>query len=822
MADKLASPGVFTEINDQTFLPQGAGTTSGAFVGPTEKGPAFTPVTVTSPQEYIETFGRGGYYTDFSVLNYLSDAGSATVVRILGGSPSAVDEGVAGYVNDIFEIRESTASDLGSSDSVQAAENDVLALLAPTGNAPDDIASNITLTGTGTFDEFDLEIGAAPDTKTYRISLNPSKKNYITKIFGTQPDGIREVYVLSNFFELHEEIRDNSLTSIDVELNVRAQTLDFDNQGFKEAETPWVVSQDLMEEQPFMEEKVQLFKFFTLADGNSSNRDVKVSIQNVRPADEVANSEYGLFDVVVRDFNDTDLNPDVLETYTDLSINPDAANYIVRVIGNRNRIFEADGGIKTEGEYQNNSDYVRVVINDSVERANENGRNDQADLVPWGFAGYSFPYQIDDSSILPHGLKVRENQSRVDAEYEARDTGDWVQTGPPGERTDSRIHYGFDFTYNSNLNFLNPVQNGIDVEDVKNVSTSFNFSDTIGYDSSQDFDSFDQTELNQRKFTVGFQGGFDGKDISATLNQGEDITATNTQGLDCSTFSSNGTLGYFDAMNILSNKELFNINLLTTPGIQQNLHPAVVEAGINLVEAREDVFYILDVVGPNESVSQATQAASDLDSKFAATYYPWLRAVDNQTNKIVSLPPSALMPRVYAFSDQIQDPWFAPAGLQRGGIPEAREAVKTLVKADRDELYQSNVNPINSYSNQGVIAFGQKTLQSLESATDRINVVRLLITATKFITETGRGFVYEQNTQATRDEFKSLVNPFLSRIQQRSGLQRFEVQMDSDNNPPEVIDRNILVGDIYLVPTRSIEFIQLTFNLTESGVEFGQ
>jgi len=817
MAEKLVSPGVFIEENDRTFRQAGVSQISGAFVGPTEKGPAFEPVTVESAQEYIEIFGQSGSYTDFAVLNYLRDAGSATVVRVLGGGPSAVDEGVAGYVSDIYEIRESNASDLGSGDSITNAEQDVLALLAPTGNAPDDLDQDISLTGAGTFDEFDLEVNG----NTYRVSLNPSKSNYIKDVFGTSPEGPREVYVLANFFELHEEIRDGFTGTLNVELNVRAETLDFDNQGFSNASTPWIVSQDLLEEQPMMEDKVQLFRFHTLSDGNDANRDVKVAVQNVRTPDEVTGSDYGLFDVVVRDFGDTDLNQDVLETYTDVNLDPESPRFIARVIGNRNVIFEADGGTRITGDYQNNSEYVRVEVNPDVIRANEAGKNDQANLIPWGFESYLFPYQLDEPSALPHGVKTRENQSRVDADYDAKDTADWTQVGQPGDRTSNQIHYGFDFTYDSNLIYLNPVQNDLDVEDVDTVSTDFNFSDSVGYNASTDERSFERLEQSERKFILGFQGGFDGKDISVTPAKGEDITASNTQGFDCSTFDAPGSLSYFDALNILSNKERYNINLLVTPGIVQSLHSSVVEAGVDLVEERRDVFYVLDAAGVDANVQQVTQAVGSLDTSYAGTYYPWVRARDNSTNQILELPPSVLIPRVYAFNDQIADPWFAPAGLQRGGIPEARETVRRLTKDDRDTLYQARVNPIIQDSDQGVVVFGQKTLQTQASALDRINVRRLLIASKKFVRNAALNFTFEQNNQATRNEFVTTVEPFFDRVQQRSGLENFEVQMDGDNNPPEIVDQNILVGDIFIQPTRTAEFVQIEFNVLPSGVEFG-
>jgi phage tail sheath protein FI len=323
-----------------------------------------------------------------------------------------------------------------------------------------------------------------------------------------------------------------------------------------------------------------------------------------------------------------------------------------------------------------------------------------------------------------------------------------------------------------------------------------------------------------RKFSVGFQGGFDGSDPATPQNLGEDITSSNTQGFDVSGPDAPGTEAYQKAIGILGNEDQFDINLLVTPGIINDQHGAVVRSGINMVEERADAFYVFDPTGVESTIQDAISSVQTIDSSYAATYYPWMRIRDQQRNKQVRVPPSVLIPRVYAFNDQTAAEWFAPAGFERGGVPEAISAVLRLQRDDRDELYANRVNPIAQFPDQGVSVWGQKTLQTQASALDRVNVRRLLIRVKKFIASTSRFLVFEQNVPETRNRFLNIVNPFLNQVQQQNGLFAFRVKMDAENNPPEVIDRNQLVGEIFLQPTRTAEFIRLTFNVLPTGAEF--
>jgi phage tail sheath protein FI len=229
---------------------------------------------------------------------------------------------------------------------------------------------------------------------------------------------------------------------------------------------------------------------------------------------------------------------------------------------------------------------------------------------------------------------------------------------------------------------------------------------------------------------------------------------------------------------------------------------------------------VVDLVPFGSTITTVTAQAALLNSSFAAAYWPWTEITDPNTAELVKSPASTLIPGVYAFTDSVSEPWFAPAGINRGGLTLVNQAERKLTQANRDTLYNKKVNPIATFPGRGVVVFGQKTLQTKASALDRVNVRRLLIALKSFIGQVADQLVFEQNTAATRNNFLAQVNPFLDSVQQRQGLFAFKVVMDESNNTPDVIDRNQLVGQIFLQPTRTAEFIILDFNILPTGAEF--
>jgi len=313
-----------------------------------------------------------------------------------------------------------------------------------------------------------------------------------------------------------------------------------------------------------------------------------------------------------------------------------------------------------------------------------------------------------------------------------------------------------------------------------------------------------------------YGGSFDGgagDDIPYVGNTLFGNISTTTQGLPAS--------NYLTASNILANKDEYDYELLVTPGLIKTDHSSAVTSFITNAEQRGDYFYITDLKGYNSTLTQVVNAAAGTNTNYAGAYWPWVQVVSQETGKLVWVPASTVMAGVYAFNDNVSAEWFAPAGLNRGGLGGVIQAERKLSPTNRDNLYAGKVNPIATFPNVGVTAFGQKTLQQKASALDRINVRRLLIALKRYVGNVAKTLVFEQNTTVTRNRFLSQVTPYLESVQQRQGLYAFKVVMDETNNTPDVIDRNQLVGQIYLQPTRTAEFILLDFNILPTGVEFG-
>ena len=295
-------------------------------------------------------------------------------------------------------------------------------------------------------------------------------------------------------------------------------------------------------------------------------------------------------------------------------------------------------------------------------------------------------------------------------------------------------------------------------------------------------------------------------------------TNKNTEGISA---PGGDAADFGEAILLLANTEEFNFDVLLTPGLNNADHAITVAKFIDLVQERGDAIYVTDLTGHGDALGTVTAEAEGLNSSFAAAYWPWVKVQAQGVGKQVWVGASTVMGGVYAFSDSVSDQWFAPAGLVRGGIPGVVRTERKLSRADRDTLYVSKVNPLATFPGQGVVAYGQKTLQTKASALDRVNVRRLLINLKRFIGGQANNLVFEQNTIATRNRFLSAVNPYLDSVVQREGLYAYRVVMDDTNNTADVIDRNQLVGQIYIQPTKTAEFIVLDFVVQPTGASFG-
>jgi phage tail sheath protein FI len=312
----------------------------------------------------------------------------------------------------------------------------------------------------------------------------------------------------------------------------------------------------------------------------------------------------------------------------------------------------------------------------------------------------------------------------------------------------------------------------------------------------------------------GSFNGANGKNIPTgrAANFYQYINNTDAQGLVGS--------DYNNAIALLASQDDYQYNVMSVPGLTNQDHAAQITSVINNAISRGDNIAVIDLVRYNSQINAVTTQAGGIDNSYTATYWPWLQTIDPNSGQLVYIPASTFLPGVYAFTDASSDPWFAPAGITRGGMGQVVRAERKLTSTNRDTLYEANVNPIATFPQQGVVVFGQKTLQKAASALDRVNVRRLLITLKSFISQIADNLVFEQNTIATRQNFLTQVNPYLESVQQRQGLYAFKVVMDESNNTPDVIDRNELIGQIFLQPTRTAEFIMLDFNVLPTGATF--
>jgi len=462
------------------------------------------------------------------------------------------------------------------------------------------------------------------------------------------------------------------------------------------------------------------FVLETLAQGAIMNNDstetsgslASGSANNVRWEIVSPNTSSGTFTVLVRRGDDNTGAKTILESFSNVSLDPTATNYISRIIGDQTLTLQGSGTsspyIQTTGSFPNSSRYVRVKA-----------------------VNLKTPYYLDNNGVA----KAQ---------------------------------------YTSSI----PVA----------ASGSF--------------------------------GSATGTLFGANANFYSNINNTNTQGID----GNNVSGSYQDALNILASSEAYVYNVITAPGLVYSnaSHASTLNTLISNTQNRGDAMAIVDLENYGSTVNNAVSDAAAINNPYTATYWPWVQITDPDAQQLAWIPASTLIPGVYAYNDNAAAAWFAPAGINRGGLSIVRQAERKLTTTDRDTLYVGKVNPIATFPGKGVIVYGQKTLQSKASALDRINVVRLLITLRSYISQIANNLVFEQNTTATRNQFINQVNPYLTSIQQRQGLYAFKVVMDSTNNTSDVIDRNQLIGAIYIQPTKTAEFIYLNFNITPTGVAFPQ
>jgi hypothetical protein len=637
-------------------------------------------------------------------------------------------------------------------------------------------------------------------TKTFNCSLDISSTKYINKVLGTEVfDKVKEDYPL-----FVNEVYSNLLLSAYRHGHVRGLSLDVvsnsesDNfaQSWDTPSSPTIVSEVRGGN------VADLFSVLTISDGDAANTEVKVTIQNI-------NLDTAEFDIIVRDFNDTDENQVILEKFSRCSMNPDVPGYVARKVGT------------SDGEYELRSKFIMLNM----------ASNAPMDAFPAGFKGFTSSlissnklgsvlykteffdggdvvyYESDGSQVLSNGDKVKKVSLGLSSQNGFKFDSDLFKYKG---NTASSSTFGFHLSTNASS-----------ITGTTYQTTSYDLEGQSGNDNKL-------TNINFRKFTLAVCGGFDGWDIyretrtlgdqfiygKTTYNLGN----TDNNGVFSKDFGNSDYYSYLEGIQTYANPEAIDINVFATAGINFFDHSSLTSQAIDIIEnERADSLYIISA--PNvDDAATVTGHLDDLgiDSNYSATYWPWIQVRDTDNATQLYIPPTGEVLKNIALTDNVSYPWFAVAGYSRG-LVNAIKAKKKLTLDERDELYKNRINPIATFSDTGTIIWGNKTLQVRESALDRINVRRLLLRARKLISAVAVRLLFEQNDEQVRQEFLRLVNPILESIKKERGLYEFKVSVSSD---VEDIDANTLRGKIYVKPTRSLEFIDLEFVITPTGASF--
>ncbi len=764
-------------------------------------------ISITSPQ-YIKTGSTfSGATFDLTVTaigsggtGFVTGTTTGTVVTYTANTYTEIEDSVIATIRSrgeydgdeqlIFDVTGSTDTEMSDTTAIMT-----------------DPLATFSITGTS----------SAGNSFSYSVSLDNTKKNYIESVLGLSPeDGNSELFVgdlyTNCLIDLNNagKVRGLKTTFVRIPTNLE----NYQSQ-WSWAETPWVLSQlqgtNLK----------RLFKFRTISDGDNANKDVKFSIINIKP-------DSGTFDLLVRNYYDTDENPSIVEKFSRLSMDPTSNGYIARRIGT------------LDGEFPLKSKYIMVVMGD------ENTETS----FPAGFEGVTtrdyvgenrtaLPPQIEYNTEYQTGIsngKLRRTylglSSRIGVDQDFFTFKGSSQTIPNynGDYWTGKTD-GFHLDVNANGAEIDLSDGSVYVPELQVGVSAFTTDNSL--------ENGPYERLSARKFTFTSYGGFDGWDIyRESRTNGDSYTINGTdgkQGEIVNTFypstTSEGDIGntsdYYSFLNGIytyNNPESVNINVFASPGLDIIDQTSLVENAIDMIETdRADSLYIIttpDVDSGGEPMSADDAVAfvedSAIDSNYSATYWPWLQMNDTENNQYVWLPPTLEVVRNIALTDNVAFPWFASAGLNRGTTNAIKARVK-LTLDQRDTLYEGRINPMATFSDVGVVIWGNKTLQEKETALNRINVRRLLLQARKLISAVSIRLLFEQNDEVVRNQFLSLVNPILDNIRKERGLTDFRVVLD---DTPESIDRNELNGRIFIKPTRTLEYINIEFNITNTGANF--
>lgn len=767
---------------DSTSTTGSASYTGGTFSGQTVVQQTGTTFTINPTfTKNLSTNSFNGTRIDYTVDSFTGTSGnvSFTSTTVTGTSYSQYEDMVVGIVRT-----------RGAYSTTALTYNASAMTLTLSGDTNDPY-SNFILSTSGTTEE------------SYNVSLNPDATNFAPRVVGNAPkDKNTSVYVEAIYPDLIRKLRSDGLiygvntTLVKIDSDDCNTKTDFKIR-YQTPKTPWIVSQLRGTDVD------RLFKFVLMSDGNSANSEIKISFANIKP-------ESNEFDVIIRDFNDTDANPIILESYTRCSLAKNSNNFIGKRIG--------DNGIN----FNNTSEYVYLEFADY--------ENLPQSSFPAGFEGYN----LRNFSVANTCGEVGATPSLFyKKSYSTSDKIGRVYLGVSERAYD----YGSTVGKGINQNLFNYYGNltGTGLTKTKGFHLDSGATDsyTDGTYSIGEFEvgagklqvlqdvlpaTSPYNSLSSRKFTVVPYGGFDGWDIYRDERTTKDVYSSG----GIYEFDNSDYDAYLSAINLNSNATEVEANLFVTAGINFSDQESLVSEAIDMVETRGDMLYIID--SPDlGNISTYSQDITDLlsttsiDTSWGATYGPHIQYFDTDSTVNVWIPPTGEVIRTMALTDSVRFPWFAPAGQTRGVLNAKNTRVK-LSTQDRDTLYANRINPIQFYPSI-ISIMGQKTLQIQDTALDRINVRRLLIYMRKLIANVANTLLFEQNDNETVREFLNKVNPILTNIERERGISAYEISYQ-DINTPESLDRNELYFNIAIKPIAALEFIGITFIVTPTGVSF--
>jgi len=735
MAEIFVSPGVYVRERDFSYYVSSIGDSALALVGETAKGPAMRPTLISNMGTFREIFGDldPNKQVGYCAKSYFKYANEAYIVRVLG--------------DDLLREFDSV--------SIQSTGGTVLATLLVSGT-PTIIMNNGSATGQSADDLFIINISGASDEYIYSGNVSLTDANspvYIETLFPRNNTVNETTIALNHVFPTAAV--GAYIGSGDVADHTHVATDPMYVSGWSGAKSPMIVG-DVSDG---IAAGVSLFTLYTVSDGNSSNTDVKVGIENIDTTNVT-------FDLVVRLFSDTNASQIVLEKFPKLSMDPTNASYIARSIGDSK---------DESGDYALISKYIYVEVADGA----------PATALPYGFN--KLPAPFSGGAPFPQFPMVE----------------DFVDT-----TSVKRQYLGLDYSAVDSDQLMGGWASAWDLSKVSdNYLTGFHLNSGASATHYQVASGSVTFIKSNRKFLVPLLGGNDGWSSNDS-----------TRDLLTSAPTASEEAQWKAALDTLASTEDIDINLLAVPGVK--IESSIGAYAIELAETRADCFYVGDMSSVPTTSAGAAALIAGLDTNYAATYWPYVKIYDNDNAQDVTLPPTAQALEAIAYTDQVSYPWFAPAGLNRGLLTDVIRAEYKLTQDDRETLYENKINPIATFAGQGIAIWGQKTLQTRTTALDRINVRRMMLYIEKVIAGASLYIDFEQNDETSWDRFKGLVQPILDTVKIKRGLTDFRVIMDETTNTPDMIERGQMVGQIYIKPTKTAEVILINFNLMAQGATF--